>query len=340
MSNLISKCGIDCGTCPWGPFPRESMSENEFEDFKIRAKQILCFTPIQTACVTCQTPDDKIPKTSRLPSKKCLIRQFVDKAGISNCGYCSYFPCETLKGTADAWKREVIQAKLGEDLSEKDYLRFVKPFEGLRRLTVFRASLRPTEFVEPPKIKAKTKLVEFPKNLITPDGEHFKQIHKLLKKIWNSSFGLHGTDAFAQQRTLEKQRTHVLRFLWIFGTYAKLDADRSVLVVDHKTYLANRGTEKLLAIWSFLEGVVFKELSKLAVCCNRVPLPEVKIEELTNGTGYVRNKGWIMSISFENQIGGLDTLRTLQTYCKKLNEKFGKKAFQRFCVADMTFGTF
>ncbi|MFZ7137597.1 MAG: DUF3795 domain-containing protein [archaeon] len=335
MSNLISKCGIDCGTCPWGPFPRESMSESEFEEFKVRAKQILGYTPIRTACVTCQTPDDQIPKTSRLPSKKCLIRQCVDKAGIPNCGFCSWFPCETLKGTADAWKREVIEAKLGASLSDVDYRRFVEPFEGLKRLTVFRESLKPNDFVEPPKINAKTKLVKFPKNLISTEIEHFKQVHTVIEKIWNSSFGLHDPDTFAQHHTVKKQRTHVLRFLWIIGTYGILESDNSQLVVDPKTYLDNRGSEKQLAIWSFLECVVFKELSRLGVCCKRVPLAGVNIADLTTGTGYVRNKGWIMSISFKNQIGGLDALRALHAYCKKLNEKLGKKAFQLFCMADM-----
>jgi hypothetical protein len=311
------------------------MSESEFEEFKARAKQVLGFTPIRTACVTCQTPDDQIPKTSKLPSRRCLIRQCVDKAGIENCGYCSRFPCETLKGTADAWRREVIEAKLGESLSDADYRRFVEPFEGLRRLTVLRESLNPSEFVEPPKVTEKTNLVEFPKNLTMAKVEHLKQVHTLIEKIWNSSFGLQGTDTFAQHHTLEKERTNVLRFLWIFGTYGKLDGDGSVLVVDPKTYLASRGSEKQLAIWSFLKAVVFKELSSLGVCYKLVPLTGVKIADLTTGTGYVRNKGWVLSISFETQIGGLDALRALQAYCKKLDQKFGKKAFQRFCIADM-----
>ena len=66
-----------------------------------------------------------------------------------------------------------------------------------------------------------------------------------------------------------------------------------------------------------------------------MPLTGVKIADLTTGTGYVRNKGWVLSLSFETQIGGLDALRALQAYCKKLDQKFGKKAFQRFCIADM-----
>ncbi|MDG6222629.1 MAG: DUF3795 domain-containing protein [Candidatus Bathyarchaeota archaeon] len=335
MSNLISKCGIDCGTCPWGPFPRQNMSAEEFDEFKVRAKQVLGYTPIRTACVTCQIPDVQIPKTSKLPSRKCLIRQCVDKAGIKNCGYCSKFPCDTLKGTADVWNREVIETKLGESLSDVDYCRFVEPFEGLRRLPALRASLKSNEFVEPPKVMTKTKLVEFPKNLPVAEVDSFKQVHKLLEKLWNSSFGLRDTDTFAQHYTLEKQRTHVLRFLWIFGENGKLNPESSQIVVDSKTYLDNRGTEKQLAIWSFAQGVVFKELLKFGVNCERVALKGVKIADLITGTGYLRNKGWVMSMSFENKIGGLDVLNALHVYCKKLAEKFGKKGFQRFCVVDM-----
>lgn len=335
MSSHVSKCGIDCGTCPWGPFPRESMSETDFEVFKTRAKQILGYTPIKTACATCQTPDENIPKTSKLPRKKCLIRQCVDNAGIENCGYCSRFPCETLKGTADAWNRELIESKLGVSLSDADYRQFVEPFEGLRRLTVFRESLKPTELVKPPKVSTKTKLVDFPENLPQKEMEPFQQVYSLLEKVWSSSFGLKNVDTFAQQHTLEKQRTHTLRFLWIFGAYGNLDADNSKLVVDPETFLAKRGSEKQLSIWSFLEGVVFKVLSEFGVLCNPVTMTGVKIEDLTTGTGYLRNKGWKMNISFQEKIGGLNSLRALQFYCKNLEEKYAKKGFHHFRVADM-----
>ena len=69
MSNLISKCGINCGACPWGPFPRKGMTPEEFEQFRNNAKRIVGYMPIKTACVTCQIPDDQIPITSKLPSK-------------------------------------------------------------------------------------------------------------------------------------------------------------------------------------------------------------------------------------------------------------------------------
>ena len=33
MSNIVSKCEIECGVCPWGPYPRKGMTPEEFEQF-------------------------------------------------------------------------------------------------------------------------------------------------------------------------------------------------------------------------------------------------------------------------------------------------------------------
>ena len=339
MKNLVSKCGIDCAVCPWGPFPRKEMSAEEFEQYRNNGKKILGYMPIKTPCVTCQTPDEKIPKTTKLPNKKCLIRQCVDKTGLVNCAYCSRFPCDTLKATAGAWNRESIEAKLGASISEEDYHSFVEPFEGLNRLEAIHASLKPTEIVEPAKIPtSKTRIVEFPDNLLfKEDIASFKAVHNLLVTIENSSFGLKNPDTFAQRHKLEKQKAHILRFLWILGNYGKFEKENSThLVVDAETYYANRGKEKTLAIWSFVEDVVFKVLVNFRVCCERVTLKGVKTEDLTTGTGYLRKKGWVMRMSFEEKIGDIATLKALQTYANDLDKKFASRAFQRFREADMT----
>ena len=41
MKKFTSKCGIDCGACPWGPFPRKDMTTEEFEQYKNNGKKIL-----------------------------------------------------------------------------------------------------------------------------------------------------------------------------------------------------------------------------------------------------------------------------------------------------------
>jgi len=338
VSNLVSKCGIDCSSCPWGPYPRKNMAVEEFEQFRNKAKRILGYMPIKTPCVSCQTPDAKIPKKSKLPNRKCLIRQCVDKTGIFNCAYCSRFPCDTLKATAGVWNRQCIEAKLSSPISDEEYHSFVEPFEGMSRLEVIHASLKPDEIVEPAKVPTfETRKVDFPENLPFKEKiASFKAVHKLLVTLGHSSFGLQDTDTFAQHHKLENQRAHILRFLWILGNYGKLEKEKNThLVVDAETYLANRGREKTLAIWSFVENIIFKVLSEFGVFCERFALKGVKNEDLTTGTGYLRKKGWVMKMSFEEKIGGMAALKALQSYIKKVEKKYGARAFQHFRNADM-----
>lgn len=338
MTNLISKCGINCGTCPWGPFPRKDMTAEKFEQYRKKAKEILGYMPIKTPCVTCQTPNEKIPKTTKLPNKKCLIRQCVDINGVKNCAYCSRFPCETLKETAGLWNRKSIEKKIGVQLSENDYQSFVQPFEGLNRLSAIRFSLKPNEIVEPEKIsKSQTRIVNFPDNWPSKeDLISFKALYQLLININNSSLGLKNTDTFAQKHKLENQKAHIFRFLWILGNYGEFDKISSHLVVDAETYQANRGKQKTLSIWSFVKDTVFKALAKFGIYCERLTLKGIKNEDLTTGTGYLRKRGWEMSVSIEEKIGGVSTLKALQIYVKKLDKKYGSRAFTHFQNADMT----
>lgn len=337
LSKLVAKCGIDCGACPWGPYPRKDMTAEEFEAYRVNSKRILGYIPIKTPCVTCQTPDSMIPQGSKLPNRKCLIRQCADKSRMANCAYCSKFPCDAVKATSGAWNREKIEEKLGASVSEKDYHTFAKPFEGLKRLEAIRASLKPEQIVEPAKFSMpETKIVDFPEKLPFSKDETaaFRAVHRLLTDMKRSSLGLKDTDTFAQKHRLERQRAHLFRFLWILGRYGKLEKNAD-LIVDAKTFEANRGSEKTLAIWTFVKETVFKVLSDFGVCGERASLEGVKEEDLVTGTGYLRGKGWVMKMSFKEKIGGITTLKTLQTYAERLDEKYGKKAFQHFSDADM-----
>jgi hypothetical protein len=127
-----------------------------------------------------------------------------------------------------------------------------------------------------------------------------------------------------------------LRFLWILGRYGTFETEKKAcLVVDARAYEANRGSEKTLAIWSFVKDTVFKTISELGVSCERVPLKGVKEEDLATGTGYLRSRGWVMTLSLAGERGGPAALKALQTYTRRLDEEYGKKAFQHFLDADM-----
>jgi len=339
MAKLVSKCGMDCYACPWGPYIRNNMTAPEFERYRNNAKEILGYMPIKTPCVTCQTPDDKIPKGTKLPNRKCLIRQCVDKTGVANCAYCSRFPCDTLKATAGVWNRKTIEEKHGAPISEQDYHFFVEPFEGISRLEAIRASLKSDEIVEPAKTSTvEMKVVDFPENLPFSKEETaaFKAVHGLLTSLQRSSLGLRDTDTFSQHHKLENRKAHVFRFLWILGRYGKFEkGKKAYIVIDARTYFANRGSEKTLAIWAFLKDTVFAALSEFGVTCERIALEGVKEKDLTTGTDYLRYTGWIVRISFDEKTSGSTALEALQTYTRRIDEIYGKKAFQHFRDADM-----
>jgi len=244
-----------------------------------------------------------------------------------------------LKATAGLWNRRNIEKKLGSPISEDEYHAFVEPFEGLCRLKTIRASLKPEEIVEPAKAPtSETRIIGFPENLPFSKEEtaSLRAVHKLLATLIRSSLGLRDIDTFAQQHKLESRRAHVLRFLWILGRYGKLEKEKDVyLAVDAGTYEASRGGEKSLAIWSFVKENIFKVLSEFGVCCERVALEGVREEELATGTGYLRSRGWVMKMSFEERIGGAAALEGLQTCTRRLEEKCGKKAFKHFSEANM-----
>jgi len=71
------------------------------------------------------------------------------------------------------------------------------------------------------------------------------------------------------------------------------------------------------------------------VLCKRRVLEGVEEVELTTGTGYLRGRGWTMDMWFESKLGGVVTLKALQTYARLLEEKSGKKSFRQFINVDM-----
>jgi hypothetical protein len=239
-----------------------------------------------------------------------------------------------LNATAGAWNRNSIEEKGGGQISEDEYHTFVEPFEGISRLEAIHASLKPEDIVEPAKAPtSKIKNTDFPENLSFSEEEKtaFKAIHKFLTTLQRSSLGLRNTDTFAQDHKLENLRAHVLRFLWILANYGEFEEDKNAyLVVDARTYMDNRGSEKTLSMWSFIQDTVFKILAEFGVSCRRIVLKGVKEEDLAAGTGYLRSKGWVMKMPFDEEIGGKSALKALKTYIQKVDEKYGKKAFQYY----------
>jgi hypothetical protein len=76
-------------------------------------------------------------------------------------------------------------------------------------------------------------------------------------------------------------------------------------------------------------------LLDFGVHCERVAAKGVKEKDLDTGTGYMRNKGWVMRMFLDKKTGDAVALKAFHTYAKKLHAKYGKKAFNHFAQADM-----
>ena len=83
-----------------------------------------------------------------------------------------------------------------------------------------------------------------------------------------------------------------------------------------------------------MKDVVFKTLTEFGVRCERLVLNGIPEEELVTGTGYLRKRGWLMKLWFEEDVGHT-TLKALHIYASELKRRFGSKAFKRFRRADM-----
>ncbi len=337
MTEVVSKCGMNCAGCPWSPITRKRIPEEEYPAFRNRAKIILGLTPTEKPCLMCLTPEEKIGKNVTHWHAKfrrgCQVRKCVTNMRIKNCAYCSRFPCAVEKAHATGWTRENIEKRLKRPMTDEEYQTFFEPFEALKRLETIRRTLSPDEIVEAKTVSPlKAKIIEFPDSITESQAKSFKQIHLMLITLKQSTLSGEDADLAIQQHRLKNRVKHLFRFIWIFAIQGKwIETNGGSLVVDSETFLKNRGSESGLSHWVRLEETIFPNLAKAEVQAKLVELtPDWKVP-----TGYLRSTGWEMKLSFTKKIGVGTSLRALQTYGKKLDEKYGKRAFRYFADVDM-----
>lgn len=338
MTEVVSKCGMNCAGCPWSPIVRKNIPDEELDSFRKRAKAVLGFSPTAKPCLLCLTPEEKISKDVKHWHanfrRGCPVRKCVTNMGIKNCAYCSRFPCAFEKSHAGLWTREKLEKQRGRTFTDEEYHSFIEPFEGLKRLERIHSTLKPDDIVEAITVPPlKMKVVEFPAALDDKQKIRFKPIHSLLSALKQSSLSVEDVDLAPQQTRLKNRVKNIFRFLWIFAAHGSLmESDGGFLLVDAKTYNENRGTETGLSSWNFINGVVIPNLMEFGVIIELVELAE---DWKVVPSGYLRKKGWEMKLSFTEQIRGLAGLKAFQIFGKKLEEKYGKRAFRYFANVDM-----
>ena len=329
MKDLFGKCGANCGHCP--AYKENAKTDEERQRGADGWYKYLSFrtTPDKMYCDGCQTPDERNPV---LVNPRCIIRKCAMNNGIANCGHCSRYPCEDLRARSYV-NREWAEARLGGPIPEEGYLACIEPYEGLKHLDKIRALLKPEDIVDPKLPDVKPRILDFPDDLPFSEDETsaFRALHRLLATIKSIS-----GDTHIRQAVLERRKHWIRKLLWVSGLFGELREEEGspYLAVNSETFSAQK-----IPSWMDLEivGEYPKILKEYGVHCEHVPLTKEKYGEKgwLRPSGHLRKKGWFLKMTFDEAACKVAALRALQTYAKKLDEKYGKKAFRYFSNVDM-----
>lgn len=329
MKDLFSKCGFNCGRCAAykenvktkKARQRGSEAWKKYYGFKIKIDRMYCDG--------CQTPDEKNPI---LLARGCTIRTCAIINGVKTCAHCSAFDAciQMLRIFTQGVDRKRIETRIGAPISDKDYQAYIEPYENLNHLDKIRSSLALKDIKDAKVSDVKPRIVDFPDSLAYSKKEisGFKALHKLLANIISLS-----GNTYAQQVALKKRKQYFLTLLWTFGLYGDIKKKGVLhLTIDSTIYMKQKLIGDLSTVLTY-----FTMLKKFGIRCEH--LPEIKEKYGKNGwltpMGWLRHKGWHVTLSFDSKAGGVSALKALQRYTSRLNKKYGKKAFRYFGQADM-----
>jgi hypothetical protein len=217
--------------------------------------------------------------------------------------------------------------KLGKIL-EDDYKVYVEPYLVMPILDGVRARLDPDNIKEINEIVIKPQLTAYPVGL--ESGTGYGTLYQLLQNLNTPVAGI----SYAQAETQKERRMHILKILWTFGLYGKFNNERNCLLLDHKTYLA----QKIHSNYDRVQNY-FETLAGLGVHCEVIPLKEgnwlTPKRALRKQGVHEASPPWVMKMTIDEGIGGVTVIEALRQYASDLNETFGRTAYRRFGRADM-----
>jgi len=129
--------------------------------------------------------------------------------------------------------------------------------------------------------------------------------------------------------------------LWILANYGSIDGKNlkvdSITINTHKKGTSGFPTTE--GGWRRWLEIISK-----AGLHGEMELAPLDRNELMSPIGWLRERipgtndpVWFLSISLDEQHGGFDSLKKLQSYAKDLHEEYGKRSFGRFTKADMRY---
>jgi hypothetical protein len=152
---------------------------------------------------------------------------------------------------------------------------------------------------------------------------------------------LNDIDTIAGQELLIVRRELLLRLLWIIARYGTFKDTK--VSVDSITISTNKaGTSGFPTsedAWRRWLDVMFG-----IGILSEMEFPTREKDKIMTPTGWLRERipvtgepVWFLKVSFDDTLGGITSLKTLQSYAKAIDEKKGKSAYAAFRKADMQF---
>jgi len=135
MEAIIGKCGFCCSSCP--AYKGNIKSEDDKETASKGWSNYLRVqvNPEEVSCEGCfENHHSKM-------DAHCRIKPCATTKGYETCAECNRYLCHDLKEKAE--KYEEILLRFNSMIPTKDYLRFVKPYEGKIILDAIRSRLKP-----------------------------------------------------------------------------------------------------------------------------------------------------------------------------------------------------
>jgi hypothetical protein len=330
MSDVFAKCGARCTVCPGFREnvrcveDKQRCSEGWAKYLNAKLKAERCY------CDGCHTPDDQNPLLI-LGRSGCRVRRCATHNNVPTCAHCTAYPCEALQAQLfEPGSREQVAERLGQSVSEEDYLTFLEPYDMKAHLEETRASLAPEDIVAPLKPPAHTfKTVGFPHELPLAAGEllGLQAVHRLL-----STLNVVDAESLAMKELLEERRKDLLKVLWTFGVAGEWQEPDGQLVIDDRDWRAQKLPSqhtRVKRLWDILSGH--------GVECTFKPLGEGWLLR----SGWIRHRsqrwdvGWQMMLSLDQPAGGEAALLALSSYAQALEGQLGSKAYRKFAQADM-----
>jgi hypothetical protein len=133
MKPILTRCGYRCDLCLAykpnvleNPSNQQKLSDGWYKYFGFR------LPPSEICCDGCMTDNPK------LIDKNCPVRSCVIEKKLDNCSQCELYACEKLNNRFVIY--DEVKSRIGKEISQDDYLCFIRPYENKRRFDTLRIS--------------------------------------------------------------------------------------------------------------------------------------------------------------------------------------------------------